>query len=285
MSAAGVVSILGAGEIGAATAFALARRARVGDVRLVDAARDVAAGKALDMQQTGPIERFDTPLSARADVLDAVNADAIVIADAVAEGEWSGERGLALVKQIVRAGYTGPLVFAGPSQDWLMAAAAREAGVAADRLIGTAASAAHAGVRALVALEVNGSAIDVSVAVVGRAPRFTIGWTAAAYAGDPLSAQVPAHRLIAVAETARKLWPPKPQAIGAATAVAVERLLSGARRPTYATTVLDNEYGIRGAAVMLPLELGGRRVLRRIEPTLSGAERVEFMNVVDATPR
>ena len=37
---------IGAGEIGAATAFALARRARVTDVRLIDGAGSIAAGKA-----------------------------------------------------------------------------------------------------------------------------------------------------------------------------------------------------------------------------------------------
>jgi hypothetical protein len=42
--------------------------------------------------------------------------------------------------------------------------------------------------------------------------------------------------------------------------------------------VLDGEYGERGVAVMLPLELGDRRVIRRIEPALSSAERVELTN-------
>src|SRR6187401_2050240 len=148
-----VVSILGAGDIGSATAYALARRSRVRDVRLVDTAGSVAAGKALDMRQSGPIEHFDTPVSSRADVLDAVNADVIVIADAFTEGEWEGERGLALIKQLVRAGTKAPLVFAGPKQAWLMEAAVREAGVPANRIVGSAASAVHSGARALAALE------------------------------------------------------------------------------------------------------------------------------------
>ena len=273
-----VVSILGAGDIGSATAYALARRSRVRDVRLVDTAASVAAGKALDMRQSGPIEHFDTPISSRDDVLDAVNADLIVIADAFADGEWEGERGLAMIKQLMRAGTKAPLVFAGPKQVWLMEAAVREAGVPANRIVGSASAAVHSGVRALAALELNGSGVDVSIALVGRAPGFTAGWTSATFAGSTLAGQIPPHRMVAISEMLKKMWPPKPQAIGAATAVIVEGLLGGSRRHLYATTVLEGEYGERGVATMLPLELGDRKIIRRIEPSLSTQERVEFLN-------
>jgi len=273
-----VVSILGAGDIGAATAYALARRSRVREVRLVDTAANVAAGKALDMRQSGPIEHFDTPITSRGDALDAVSADVIVIADAFVDGEWEGERGLALIKQLLRAGSKAPIVCAGPKQAWLMEAAVREAGVPADRIVGSASSAVHSGVRALAALEVNGSGVDVSVAVVGRAPGFTIGWTSATFGGSTLTSQIPPHRMLAISDMLKKMWPPKPQAIGAATAMIVEGLLGGSRRHLFATTVLDGEYGERGVATMVPLELGGRKIIRRIEPTLSTQERVEFLN-------
>jgi malate dehydrogenase len=273
-----VVCVLGAGDIGAAAAYALARRSRVGEVRLVDTSANAAAGKALDMRQSGPIEHFDTPITARGDVLDAVNADVIVIADAFAEGEWEGERGLALIKQLIRAGYTAPIVCAGPRQTWLMEAAVREAGVPANRIVGSASSAAHSGVRALAALELNGSGVDVSISVVGRAPAFTIGWTSATFGGTALTSLIAPHRMLAISDMVKKMWPPKPQAIGAATAVIVEGLIGGSRRHVFATTVLDGDYGERGVATMVPVELGDRKIIRRIEPSLSTQERVEFLN-------
>jgi malate dehydrogenase len=273
-----VVCILGAGDIGAATAYALARRSRVRDVRLVDSAESVAAGKALDMRQSGPIERFDTPITSRGDVLDAVGADVVVIADAFAEGEWEGERGLALIQQLARAGSTAPIVCAGPKQTWLIEAAVREAAVPAHRIVGSASSAMHSGARALAALELNGSGVDVSMAVVGRAPGFTVGWTSATFAGSALTGLIAPHRMVAISETLKKMWPPKPQAIGAATAVVVEALIAGSRRHLYATTVLEGEYGERGVASMMPLVLGDRKIVRRVDPTLSTQERVEFLN-------
>lgn len=275
-----IVAIIGAGEIGAAAAYALARRARVRDVRLIDAAASVAAGKALDIRQSGPIDGFDTIVSGRGDVLDAVGADVIVIADAMADGEWEGERGLAMLKQLARAGTQAPIVFAGPKQTWLMEAAVREAGLDANRIVGSAASAAHRGLLALTALEVNGSGADITAPLIGRAPAFTIGWTSATVGGSALASAMPPHRMIAVSETLKKLWPPKPQAIGTATSAIVEALLFNSRRLIYATTVLTGEYGERGVAAMLPLELGNKRVMRRIEPSLSTQERVEFLNAL-----
>src|SRR5688572_32860722 len=113
MVAVSTVAIIGAGPIGASIAHTLARRARVRDVRLIDSASSVAAGKALDIKQSGPVEGYDTRVSGDADVLAAAGAGVIVIADSHESGEWEGDRGLVLIRQLVTAGSTGPLVFAG----------------------------------------------------------------------------------------------------------------------------------------------------------------------------
>src|SRR5687767_5408584 len=178
-----IVAIVGAGPIGASIAHTLARRARVRDVRLIDAASSVAAGKALDIKQSGPVEGYDTRVSGDGDVLAAAGAGVIVIADSHESGEWEGDRGLAIVRQLVTAGATGPFVFASPKQTWLMEAAAQELGLPADRIAGTAAAALSGAVRALVALEVNGSGADVSLVVTGRPPTFVVAWSSATIGG------------------------------------------------------------------------------------------------------
>jgi hypothetical protein len=115
-----IVAILGAGPVGASVAHRLAARGCVSEIRLIDADASVAAGKALDIRQSGPVERFDTQIVGMEAVLSAAGASAIVVADEVAAGEWEGERGLALLRQLVRSGTSAPLVFAGPRQLWLM---------------------------------------------------------------------------------------------------------------------------------------------------------------------
>jgi hypothetical protein len=273
-----LIAVLGAGPIGATVAHRLAQRARVGAVRLIDASAAVAAGKALDIRQSGPVERFDTIIEADDDVRASATADVIVVADEVAAGEWEGDRGLAMIRQLVQAGITAPLVFAGPSQLWLMEKVYRELKVPAARLVGSAASAVATAVGALAGLETGTSAVDV--AVVGRPPGLVIGWTSAGSRGLLITDQVAAHRLAAISQMLPKLWPPKPYAIGAATAPIVEALVDGSRRHHHAVTVIDGDFGARGTAVMLPLRLGRGRIISHTLPSLSPQERTEFMNAV-----
>lgn len=277
------VAILGAGPIGAAVAQTLARRARVSDIRLFDAAAGVAAGKALDIRQAGPVDACDTRVSGAAEPLGAVGADVIVIADAHADGEWEGDRGLALVRRLVTAGATAPLVFAGTRQVWLMETVARELGVTADRLVGTAAAAVAGAARGLVALETNGSGVDVSIAVCGRPPALTVGWSSATVGGALVTDRVPAHRLRAVTGQLQALWPAQPYAIASATAPVVEGLIAGTRRETPGVAVLAGEFGLRGTACLLPLTLGNGRVQFRHVPSLSAQERTELVNSLSRT--
>jgi malate dehydrogenase len=272
------VAILGAGPIGASIAHRLAQRQCVRLVRLIDAAGAVAAGKALDISQSGPVEHFDTAVVAGDNLLDVAGASVIVCADEVSSGEWEGERGLALVSQIARTGTKAPLVFAGPHQTWLMESAAREAKIPVDRLIGTAASALAAAAQALAGLEVGLSSAEV--AIVGRPPRFVPAWTAATAGGTLLSERIPPHRLLALSQSLGRLWPPSPFAIASATAAAVEALIHGSRRLVPAMTVLDGTLGARRRAVLLPLALGQGRVLAHQLPTLSPQERTELMNAI-----
>ena len=274
------VAIIGAGPIGASIAHTLARRARVRDVRLLDAAANVAAGKALDIQQSGPVEGYDTRVTGDGNILAATGAGVIVIADSHESGEWEGDRGLGVVRQLVTAGATAPIVFAGPKQTWLMEATAQELGVSADRLVGTAAAALCGAVRALVALEVNGSGADTSLVVTGRPPAFIVAWSSATIGGALITDRVPAHRLAVISQQLKGLWPTGPYAIAAATAPVVEGLLSGTRAHVPAVALVDREFGVRSRAALLPVTLGNGRVVAKHKPSLSQQEHTEFMNAL-----
>lgn len=268
------VSIIGAGPIGASVAHRLVQRSRVAAVQLIDSNAGVATGKALDIRQAGPVERFDVPLTADHDELAAVSSPVIVIADDSTSGPWEGERGLALVQRLVRAGTAATFVFAAPSHVWLMEKAYSEIHVSADRLVGTAPSAVVSSVRALAGLELEVASVQLTVA--GRPPALVIGWAAATTDGTLLTDRIPAHRLAAISRALPKLWPPAPYTIGSATAEVVDGLMCGARRLLPALTVIDGELGVRGRAVMLPLEVGRGRVIRHVMPSLSAQEMTEM---------
>lgn len=271
-----LVAIVGAGPVGAAVAHRLAVRQRVTSIRLIDAQASVARGKALDIQQAGPVEGFDTTVSGTDDLLSATQASVIVLADDVAQGAWQGEGGCAVVARLLRAGAASAFVFAGPWEAPLMEACYRDLKVPAERLVGTGAAPVVGAVEALAGLEVG--AAGVRVAVVGRAPDFVIGWSSATVGGAMLSDCVAAHRLSVIGQAVRRLWPPGPYAIASATAPVVEGLIAGSRVPLAASTVIDGEFGARGVSVLMPVELGRLRVQARRLPSLSPQERTGLVN-------
>lgn len=270
------VAIIGAGAIGASVAHRLAQRSRVGSIVLIDSNGSLAAGKALDIRQSGPVEHFDTPITTAGDPLAAAAASVIVVADDASAGPWDGDRGLALMQQMARAGSTAAVVFACPSQTWLMEKCYSEIGMAAHRLVGSAAGAMVGALRALAGLELGLASVDLTV--VGRPPALVVGWSAATVDGSLLNELVPAHRLAALSQALSKLWPPKPYAIASVTAPIVEELIQGGRRRRPALTIVDGVLGARGRAVMLPLRLGRGRVIDHTIPSLSPQERTELTN-------
>ena len=270
------VAVFGAGSVGSAIAHRLAERSRVDDVLLIDDAPAVAAGKALDIRQSGPISRADTSVDATADPLAAVGAAAIVLADDTVSGFWDGDRGLRLIERLMRAGASGPFVFAGPSQIALLETVVRELHLPADRIVATSASAVESIARSLVAIELGET--GAAVTLTGRPPQCVVAWAAATIGGTLVSERVAPHRLLAISQALPRFWPPGPQAVAAATVPAIEALIAGSRRLIPAVTMLDGELGVRGRAGLMPVELGHGRVLRRVPPSLTPQERTEAVS-------
>ena len=270
------VVILGAGRVGAAVAHRLAERGRVRSVTLVDSQASGAAGKALDILQSGPVAHFDTSVTAAEDALTAVGAPVVVLADELEGGEWQGERALGLIARLVRAGVTAPVVCTGAEATWLLEACHAELKIPASRLIGTAASAMAGAVRAWAGLELGLSSVDLTV--VGRPPDLIVGWSVATAHGALLTERIAAHRLLALSDQLSKLWPPGPFAVASATVPVIHGLLSGSRRLLPALTVVDGDLGPRGRAVLLPVSLAPGRVQSHVMPSLSPQERTELLN-------
>ena len=194
------IAIVGAGAIGGALAQRLAARGRVREVRLIDDQGGVAQGKALDIQQSGAVDGFTTRLSAASAIGAAAGAAAVVIADASAgDTEHTGEAGLALVKRLAALETRAPFIFAGNTQRSLIVRAATELHVPRQRLIGSAPAALESAVRALAALDADGSASEMQLRVVGVPPgAAVIAWEEATASGQPISSLIPPHRLAAI---------------------------------------------------------------------------------------
>ena len=231
-----VVAIIGAGDLGGALASKLASRDRVREVRLIDKAAGVAAGKALDILQACPVEGSTTRViapSAQADLSAVAGATVIVLADEVGPPvtEIQGEAGLALLGRLRSHNAVAPIVCAGASQAWLVARGAAELGIPATHIVGSAPIALVAALEALVALEVNGSAQDVSLTLAGQPPEvIAVAWETASINGESLERVLDPQALRRIESRMRYLWPPGPYALAAAAARMTEGLIAGSRQ-------------------------------------------------------
>jgi len=275
------VAIIGAGELGGALAHVLARRDAARAIRLIDEKGRIAEGKALDIAQAAPVEGFATRLSGSTDWATAAGADVIVIADRAGGGEWSGEDGLQMLRQLAGSTRTAVLLCAGASQRELIDRGVGEVHVPRSRLLGSAPEALAGGARAMVALAANGSPRDVALSVLGIPPAHTvIPWEDATVAGFALTRLIddPSRRRIAARVAA--LWPPGPYALATAAALVVDAIAGRTRRIASCFVAPDTSAGVRARTAAMPVRLGPAGIVQVLAPSLSVMEKVALENAM-----
>jgi malate dehydrogenase len=280
-----MVAIIGAGELGGSVAQALASRDRVGRVLLVDAAGQVAAGKALDIRQAGAVEGYHTRLDGTTDDSRIIGCQVCVLADrfAAQPAEWQGDEALTMVARIASAIGDAPIVFAGTSHAELIGHLSREARIPRERLIGSAPEALAAAVRAIVAMEARCSSTEVNLTVLGVPPSgFVVPWSEASIGGYALDRVLSQVQLTRVEARAAKLWPPGPYALGAAAARVTEAIVHASRRSFSVLTALGGEFGVRNRVASLPALLAARGIAHVRVPTLTTRERVQLETALGA---
>ena len=278
------VAIVGAGDLGGALAYKLATRHRVNEIRLIDPNGDIAAGKALDISEAGPLERSGTRVTGTPDLWAAAGSSVIVLADAAGapSSEWKGETGVSMLKRLIQIERRACFVCAGAEQRSLVSAGVKDLDVGRARLVGSAPGALAGAVRALVALEARGGASEVAVTLVGVPPRHVVVvWSTATVRGAPVETVLSATALNRIAARLPYVWPPGPYALASAAARVCEAIVANTARRVFSCFVaLDHERAGRGQAAALPVTLGIGGVNRVLEPVLSRYEQVQLENAL-----
>lgn len=286
----GFIAIVGCGALGGTLAHKLAGRDRVAEIRLIDPEGRIAQGKALDILQSSPVERFSTRITSADAWTAAAGADLVVLADDGVSGkEHAGESGLMLVRQLVSVSGAAPIVFAGAGQRELIGRASSELRVPRRRLLGSAPLALESAVRALAGLLLDTSGVDVALRIVGVPPNAAVvAWEEAAASGLPLSSQLAAHQIAMLTSKIRSLWPPGPYALASAASRVVEGLLGRSRRRFSCFVALERgalrdsgEFRPDVPVVAMPVELGAEGVRRVLEPSLTRQERTLLENAIE----
>jgi len=272
------IVILGAGETAAATARQLAAAQVAARVVMVDEAEAVARGKALDIAQAAPVDRYDTATAGTSDEAAVVGAGVVVLADrAGAAGEWADEAGLALVQRVARMNDRAAIVCAGVRQRSVIGRAVHEAGLPPTRVFGTAPDALRGAIASLVALEADTTPADISLLVVGRAPdEVIVPWDAASLDGRRAIDVLTPPAITRLETRLARLWPPGPYALGSAAARVIRSMLTRAPRIHVLEVAVPREGSAGGHAAMLPARVGPRGITRLEPPPLSVRDRVRL---------
>jgi malate dehydrogenase len=271
--------ILGAGDIGGALARQLAAIDLVSRIVIVDDLATVAAGKALDVAQSAPVDGYHTVMAGTADVAAVVGAAVVIIADLAAGPvtEWQDEPGLALIRRAAGLNQRAPIVCAGAAQSSLVERGVNELGISRMRLFGSAPEALRSAVIAIVALEANAAPQDVSVSVLGRPPHHIIvPWDEASIAGRTATGVLSAAQLVRLDARIARLWPPGPYALGSAATRMVRTALTRTPRVHAATVAVTRDEGSPGRSAMMPVTLSPTGLATLVPPALSSRDRVRF---------
>jgi malate dehydrogenase len=277
--------ILGAGEIGGALARQLAAIDVVSRIVIVDDLANVAAGKALDVAQSAPVDGYHTVLAGTADVAAVVGAAVVLVADLAANPatEWKDEAGLALIKRIAVLNERAPIICAGAAQATLVELGVNELGVSRLRLFGSAPEALRSAITAVVSLEAGAAPSDISLSVLGKPPhQIIVPWDEASIAGRTATEVLNAAQLARLDARIARLWPPGPFALGSAAARMVRTAITRTGRVHAALVAVTRDEGSPGRSAMMPVTLQPAGIATLVQPALSSKDRIRFETTMRA---
>lgn len=287
------ISVIGSGFTGATTALYLAQK-ELGDIVLVDMPQQENAtkGKALDMQETAPIQGFDSWITGTSDYQDIKGSDIVVITAGIARKPGMSREDLVSTNANVMKAVTKEIVTHAPESiiivltnpvDAMTYTVFQASGFPKERVIGQSGVLDTARFRAFVAMELNVSVKDISGFVLGGHGDDMVPLLRYSYAGGiPLEKLISPERLSAIVERTRKGGGEIVQLLGngsayyapaAAIVEMVEAILKDQRRILPAIAYLEGEYGYQDLYLGVPTILGGNGVEQVLELDLTSEEK------------
>jgi malate dehydrogenase len=276
------VAILGSGDLAATLARRLAERELARRVVMVDPSDARARGKALDLMQSAPVEGYDVSIEGCAQLAEAGPFDVLVVADPPAlEEAAAGNRPAELMATLAPAA-AGALVVVAGAQAAALVEAAVHAGLARERVLGSAPMALASALRRHLARELEVEPGTVAATVLGSPGQLILPQGAATAGGIPVEriSSTAARRALA-AVNART---PGPVALAAAAAALLAALQSARPSVLPVTVLLQGEYGHRGVAVAVPARVGKGALQSVVDVALEPVDRVAFDNAVARRP-
>ena len=288
------ITVVGAGNVGASCALWAAAR-DLGDVVLVDVVDGLAAGKALDLAQAGPIAGFAHSITGTTDYAATAGSDIAIVTAGLARRPGMSRDDLLAKNAEIVSGVVRNLVAASPNViliivsnpvDAMTGLAHKVSGLPTKRVVGMAGILDSARMRTFIAAETGASAKDVSAFVLGGHGDTMVPLVRhSSVGGVPLTKLLAQEKIAKIVERTRNggaeivALLATGSAFYAPAAAAVEMaqaILRNERRVLPCAAYCNKEYGVGGAFVGVPARLGAGGVLDVLEFDLTAEEKAAF---------
>lgn len=294
------ITVVGAGNVGATTAQRLAER-DYADVVLVDIVEGMPQGKALDLNQAGPVVGYEPKVVGTNGYDETSGSDIVVITSGLPRKPGMSRDDLLAANREIVAGVTQEVADRSPDSiiicvtnplDAMCHVALDTSEFPRQRVVGMAGILDSARFRTFLAWELGVSARDVTGFVLGGHGDTMVPIVSYTnVAGIPVSQRIDPGRLEEIVQRTRdggaevvKLLKSGSAFYAPAAAVAemVDSIVYDQKRVLPCAALCQGEYGIDGLFVGVPVKLGRDGVEEIVEIELSDQERADLHRSADA---
>jgi malate dehydrogenase len=285
------VTVVGAGNVGASLAQRLVEK-EIADVVVIDIIEGIPQGKALDIMESAPVEKFDARMSGSNTYELSDGSDVLVVTAGLARKPGMSRDDLVqknqeIVGSVVReAAPRSPnavLIVVSNPLDAMCEVARRVSGFPRERVFGMAGILDSARMRWFLAEELDVSVESTSAFVLGGhgdtmvpLPRYST------VAGIPITQLLPKERIDAIVKRTREggaeivnyyKTGSAYYAPSAAVAEMVESVLKDEKKILPCAAYLQGEYGMTDVYLGVPVKLGRHGIEQVIEVELAAEEK------------
>lgn len=290
------ITVIGAGHVGATTAQRLAER-DYADVVLVDIVDGLPQGKALDLNEAGPVVGYEPTITGTNGYEETAGSDIIVITSGVARKPGMSRDDLLTTNQRIVGEVTKKAVEVSPNAiivvvsnplDAMCHVALEESGFPSERVVGMAGILDSARFRTFLAWELGVSDRDVTGFVLGGH-----GDTMVPVVSNTNVAGIPVTELLSPEAIERIVQRTRDggaevvkflktgsayYAPSAATVEMVDAIILDQKRVLPCAALLNGQYGVDGLYLGVPVLLGAGGIEKIFEVSLTSDEQAALTN-------
>jgi len=285
------ITVVGAGQVGT-TVAQLAAYKNLGNIVLIDIVQGFPQGKALDLQESGCLEAFDSLITGTNNYEDTADSDIVVITAGLPRKPGMSREDLlatnakivqTVTEQIMKYSRNPILIVVSNPLDAMVYLAKKVSRLGKERVMGMAGVLDAARLRTFVALELGCSQTDVDAMVLGGhgdsmvpLPRYTTA------SGIPITELMDSATIERLVERTRKGGAEIVQLLkngsafmapGASVVKMIEAILHDKRRILPCTAYLEGEYGWNGIFFGVPVQIGIHGIEKILEFDLTEDEK------------